>query len=298
LVRNTFEVPIQKLSDSRILITGASGWLGRETLCWLNRNLAGFRTENLTLAGSSEKIIEIHGRYFPIRNFYELDLKANYDLIIHYAFLTQDKMGSVGSKKYYLENTKINNRIREVLENNHSSLFFAVSSGAVPYCNREQDHSPSMQAYAKLKKDMENIFTEQSSLILRLWSASGHHMGVNLSYALSEFLYKAQSNVDIEIRQNVHRTYISFQDVFESCISALYQGRRGIVNSGGFQIDLASLAQLIVESIGSRSKVTVTAGEPSTMDQYVSPECELVGTIGRPPKSIQDQIIDMVRFGS
>jgi nucleoside-diphosphate-sugar epimerase len=282
---------MQSLYDSRILITGASGWIGKETLCLLQKNFGHLSELKLTLMGNSSRVIEIHGEQIQINGISDVESEENFDVILHYAFATQDKAISLGFDKYKEENLALNMVAQHLSSQSPNAKNLILSSGVVSLAPENQ-RSESMQNYAQLKQDLENRFTDKNSLVLRLWNTSGHHLGYNANYAISEFVSKAKNNQDIEIRNNVRRSYIAAQDVIEASLNYLLSGGSGVVNSGGFETDLSNLAMQVIQVNKSRSNVITLNKSPDTNLDYVSPFTEIPESFWTSTISLVDQVIE------
>jgi nucleoside-diphosphate-sugar epimerase len=261
------------IKNSRILITGAGGWIGRETLCRLQSLVGSLSCMDLTLAGSQNRKIELHGEKINIVNLEDIKNDRNFDLILHFAFLTQDKISILGSEEYLHINRHINQVAAQLSRNNSQARQLALSSGAVTL-DFPADAYPK-NLYAQLKLEFEQEIIDDRTLLLRLWNTSGHHLGTNLNYALSEFIHLAKRNSEIHIRNNVKRSFVSAQDIIMASINYLFDGGTGIVNSGGVETDLSNLANLVVEENGSVSKIIFAPGEANSIYNYVSPESEI-----------------------
>ena len=264
---------MKSLQNARILITGASGWLGRETLCLLQREVGPLSDLSLTLAGSHKRSIEIHGESVRIQSLEDIANLKDFDVILHYAFLTQDKIAEFSSEDYLRVNRRINQIASQISKNNTQARQLVLSSGAV--VPKYPGDARANNLYAQLKLDFEERISDDRTLILRLWNTSGHHLGTNLNYALSEFIHLAKRNMDIRIRNNVRRSYVSAQDIVFASIKYLVDGGNGLMNSGGFETDLLNLANTVVKVNESSSKIVLASGEVDPSSHYLSPKTEI-----------------------
>jgi nucleoside-diphosphate-sugar epimerase len=85
----------------KIIITGASGWLGRNSIRYFLNN--GLKLENLILIGSYNRELEIFkGLNVQIETFEEVIKSKKYSIIdgiVHLAYLTRDKIDGNVEKK-------------------------------------------------------------------------------------------------------------------------------------------------------------------------------------------------------
>lgn len=281
---------IKSLKNSRILITGASGWIGRETLCLLQREVGPLCELNLTLTGSAARQIEVHGQPISIFDHREA-VKANaFDFIFHLAFITQEKVLSFGKNEYTRANLEINETAQEIALCNPEAKQLVLSSGVAKLLIENSLDSESKTLYAKLKLDLEEKTNDSRTLILRLWNTSGHHLGINPNYAISEFIHSAKNNMDIEVRNNLKRSYVYSQDVIRASILYLCGGGFGVSNSGGVFTDLKSLAASVVQINNSTSLIRVDGNPPRVGFDYVSPPSEIPKEFWPQEISLEQQI--------
>jgi dTDP-4-dehydrorhamnose reductase len=246
----------------------------------------------LTLAGSIRNSINIHGRYFEVVPLKDINSRNDFDLIIHLAFATQDRVAIYGKREFIVMNSELNSKIRDIAQRNPMAKKFILSSGAVSrYLGNGNDDSP-MGIYAKLKLELESLFIDEDSLILRLWNTTGHHLVLDLKskYAISEFISCAARNSPITVGKNLRRTYVDAASVLEASISYLTSGGTGIVNSGGDVISLHDLAALVTETLKSSSKVSLLEGGDFPSLDYVSPISEIPAQFWPPRLTLSDQI--------
>lgn len=276
----------------RILLTGGSGWLGQETLCLLAK-LQGmhFDLRITTLTGSGT-VFEVHGKeYFP-RQFMDIHHDDEFDLIIHLAFILPTRIGLLSQESYKALNQEITEKMTSVLQRNPKALKLIVSSGAVTL-KYGQYVDPNIVLYGHLKQEMEEMLYDENTLILRVWSTTGHHIPPHSKYALAKFLKDAGGHRDIVIQNDVMRSYVSAQDIIRASIFHLIKGGRGIVNSGGDQINLSTLACTIVEVFDSNSSIKVLNSSIDVELNYVSPPCEIPNEFTSNFLTLKNQLVDL-----
>lgn len=273
----TFEATssLPNLVGARVLITGASGWLGQEALCLLSKTHSKLDELDLTLIGSQRRRIDIHGTILETTPIADTFPQEKFDIILHFAFSTQDKAIVQGATNYIEGNLRLNKWIAEVALNNFKAKKLILSSGAVDKFSKSTDKQSSMKIYADLKRELENEFTDHNSLILRLWNTSGHHMGANKKYALGEFITSALHGEPIAVGKNLKRTFVAASSILEASISYLLDDGHGLVNSGGEKIALHELAKKTIEVLGSRSSCQLEDPNSYPELDYVSPASEI-----------------------
>jgi nucleoside-diphosphate-sugar epimerase len=264
----------QSVLNKRILITGASGWIGQELLCLLQSKYESLENLDLTCTASVRKTLLIHGEKIECDALRDLSDHQQFDLIIHLAFLLPKESSLIPIHEYEETNIKILELAKGIFDSNPKALKLILSSGAVENPNKG-NQSEFVKSYGMLKKNMELLLSDPQSLVIRLWSATGHHIPLDSDYALTEFIRTAKLNEDVLIKNNVHRSYVSLQELLDTALEFLYSGGRGTVNSGGFSISLSKLAETIIAATGSESIVLVENPKDSKTLDYVSPETEL-----------------------
>ena len=126
--------------SKKILIFGATGWLGKITLDYLNRYYPKYET---ILVSSSSSNFNIETRSYTTMSSQEaLELKSqNIDFFLNYAFLTQDKIKKLGDPLYLKETNKIIDFYKEFVSNNTVKKSLLISSGAVYWKGTDKENS-------------------------------------------------------------------------------------------------------------------------------------------------------------
>lgn len=263
-------------SFKNILFTGASGWLGREIMDVLNISNLVENNSNIIFCGSEEKIIlhknqEYH--QLSLKNFNE---QSEFDLIIHCAFLTQDKMQTLGLNAYREINTEITRKVSRIFQNGSPKLLALSSGAANPYL-RNGTKSKSMIEYGLLKKEMEDSFLEVSELrvlISRIWNVSGKNIQEPSKYAIGDFIQRALLRQDIILKSNGQskRSYMPAHNLFSNVFASLLNNDLGITNSGGVECSILELAKLTQSLLNPDKGQVHIPAEPIPDEDYVSPK--------------------------
>lgn len=249
----------------KIIITGASGWLGRNSIRYFLNN--GLKLENLILIGSYNRELEIFkGLNVQIETFDEVIKSKKYSIIdgiVHLAYLTRDKIdGNV--EEYKKINLIITNQLFDLLETKPKWLTY-VSSGAIysKFKNQIIETDATSNMYGFLKLQDERILTEycqDKSINLsigRLWGASGRDFINPSKYAFGEFILKAVANQDINILspRKVFRKFCDSEQFMEICIRTAQKNHLTVFNSGGELVEIEELANLIAHTLNAKINV-------------------------------------------
>lgn len=281
------------LNGARILVTGSSGWLGSETLCYFSQILDPTDLKNIVSLSSDGRIFKVHQNEIRSTKFSELHKMDEFDIIIHLAFLLPNNLTTADASKYLDLNSSITQRMDTIFKRNPHALKIVMSSGAVNL-NSGKTKSEEKLLYAKSKQEMETILQDDHTIILRLWSTTGHHLPLTSSYAISDFINRAALDQDILIKNNVKRSYVDFQSILSSTLEYLVDSGHGIYNSGGEVTTLENLATLVISALKSRSEILLgnIHGDPGL--DYISPESEIPKEYLTSHLSLESQVINTV----
>lgn len=279
----------RELKNYRILITGASGWIGQELLCLIQGECGTLRGLRLTCGARVSRNINIHDEIVELKSLSSIDESDEFDLIIHLAFLLPNSSSQLPIKDVEEINSAIQSKVKRIFLSNPSALKLIFSSGAVDSPNK-MNESEIMLSYSSQKKVMENQLVDSNSLVIRLWSASGHHIPIKSNYALGEFINSAKVNKDIIIRRNVKRSFVSIQELLHASIEFLLDGGRGVINSGGTTVTLFQLATIVVEELNSQSRIVVENMFSEVDSDYCSPLTEFPQTYSKNFSLMREQI--------
>ena len=144
-----------------ITVTGASGWLGKSTL-EVVRASGHDMSKVVALASSKKDIVLDDGLLIhahPITD--PPDQIQETEVLIHLAYLTRDKVGTVGYDRYVLTNLDLTSIALSWLASFQINSFITVSSGAR---NDQSTGAPETNIrsnpYGFLKRVDELVFEE------------------------------------------------------------------------------------------------------------------------------------------
>ena len=286
--------PIQK-----ILITGASGWIGRETIARLQPILGEEFSHRVTLAGSRNTNIVVNGRAHQIQGLFDLDPTQEFDFVVHLAYLTQEKVDTLGTYEFSRQVNRITSFVHQLCTQTPVKYVFVASSGAADPQVWGNYKSPSKKTYGRLKRESEALFKSLNYArveIGRIWSISGSQLQNHQKYALSDFIIQAKSTGNIQMHASslVERAYVDAGEMMEVFILNLLKGGTGILDSGGFKTSLQDLARLVLKEFHPEGELVLPSeGSFAEKDIYV-PNVgqfnELAGHLGVKLSSLEDQI--------
>ena len=202
-------------AQSPIIVTGASGWFGRTALYEYEQRFGpkALRS-NVIACASSARLIDICSPYGPVGavGINELDRIADAAGLIHFAFLTRERVASVGLYQYIAQNRAITSRIADFIARNPGIPIITTSSGAAAVFDGAELDLMS-NPYAALKREEENLWRRSGAgrmaTVFRVYAASGRFIKDPKLFALGDFLSCALSGKRIEVRSSrpVIRSY-------------------------------------------------------------------------------------------
>jgi len=290
-----------------ICITGASGWIGKETIDLLFRSLGSEFQNRVTLVSSDGKTLVLHSEQFKTVSWDNFIQSGNYDLLIHLAFLNQDKLEDLGTSLFQQINRKLTSDILAVAARNPSGSILAASSGAARgYVGNLNSKNP-YEVYSGIKNEMESNILNSCSFVhiglMRIWNISGVHANIQAPYALSSYISQALCGDTIEVRgaEGMLRTYVNAQEMIWVYLMALGNFDKLPLDSGGFETTLLALAELVASKMGGKRIITVETTQPSALARYI-PESTVFNSLAKDLSlelsTLEQQVDMMVRFHS
>jgi nucleoside-diphosphate-sugar epimerase len=288
-------------SLNRIVVFGASGWLGRECISLLSSNLQKNFSSKVVLIGSSNRSIKVNQQNYEITSIDDLGHQKNVDLVIDLAFITQEKLEQLGETQYIHLNQELRRKIHDFIYESKPEYVYFSSSGAADIDFMNVTKSNSKKIYGELKLASETELKEISQdldcnlLINRIWSVTGLQMQDYSKYAIGNFISQTLSTNEIKINSSdqVLRSYIDAEDLFKVCFNELFLNKYTLLNSGGFQTTLFDLASLVLKVLGSSTAQIPNLIKKDSGDDYVSKDFKLNEFAlkqGLKLQSLEDQI--------
>lgn len=261
--------------DSRVVVTGASGWLGRTMLHILESHGSKF-----LLLGSSSRWENFSSGPKRVYKFTK-ELVADFSptLVTDFAFLTRETIGKYTLSEYSKANRALIKEAMWMLGLPSVRGFVSTSSGAAVFANETGDDSFQKNPYGHLKRESEHLLMSLSDklgvphVVARPWSVSGEFVTKVQGFAFSQMIHSALTKRRIDILNNhpVYRRYVDVEDLLRVCIGNLELGGTSqIIDSGGELIDLVGLAKKIAEHLETDVKVNHSVDFSQEGDKYYS----------------------------
>lgn len=283
-------------SDDRVLITGATGWLGRTAV----QMFAEFGVQILCVASRAREF-KI-GNNIYMASAWDLNQITDFSptYVIDAAYVTREFAAESNLEDYIDTNRLLIDRISELAEFKSIRRLLTFSSGAAKqFANRDDSKELEDDPYGYLKSEAENTISELFSnsgvefSIPRVWSIAGCHVSKISGFAFSDLICQAQKG---EMRINslgqVYRRYCLAEEVILVSMFSDFAKNR-VFDTGGELIEIRELAGIIKDQSKGLSRVIAAEadGEPNNYYSDNSDWQKACLSLGYEPASIREQII-------
>lgn len=240
---------------TRIAITGAAGWLGRELAFRLipRENfevlLLGRRSETLNLSGVKAQMHE-----------WTDDLTASWapEMVVHLAYTTRERLDSFGEDAFIAANLELRARIEKMISAQNVRRLVHVSSGAAISGNQ-------LDLYGQLKKDDEEFYrclgeaTNTEVMTARAWSLSGRFCTKPIEFLFFDVLSqiaRGMENITLTAQGEVWRRYVDAGDYLETCVLASLEELCGSIDSTGDLVEAEDLVYQAAQIHGREIRIS------------------------------------------
>jgi UDP-glucuronate decarboxylase len=265
----------------RIVVVGASGWLGLATLEMLHGLLGPDFHRRVAAFGSGARILTLRGGVAvdqqPLQALARLPQAPT--LVLHMAFLTQEKAKAMSEEAYADANRAISDQVRSALTFIGARGVFVPSSGAV-YMADQAGAERSKQLYGLLKREDEVRFAAwgadhgAKAVVARVFNLSGPYINKRSSYALACFIADALERRPIRIRaaRPVLRSYVAICEMM-SIVMAELTGPVSepiVFDTAGEDVyEMAQIAEMVGSVLHHKGGVDRPALQDGDIDRYV-----------------------------
>lgn len=293
----------------RIIITGASGWIGLATLELLAHAIGSDWPQRVVAFGSSARTIQFGNglgiEQRPLAAIAELPPQPS--LLLHLAFLTKDKVAGMSEADYIAANAAISGAVEQALLPADVRAVWVASSGAAARAD-DAAAAPAMQLYGRLKRDDEDRFAAwadrsgRRAVITRVFNITGRHINKPEHYAVASFILDALAGrpVTVKAPHRVERGMIGVSELMAVVFAELLASETGVsrFDSGGTGLELGDIAQEVAHVLNApgASRAAITSDR---IDRYLGDEPgwdALCQRHGVPRQSLAAQIRETAAF--
>lgn len=261
-------------SGLRVVVTGASGWLGQASLEMLESALGDDLHARVAAFASRARSLTLRsGREIALAPLEHLPLlEPAPTLLMHYAFLTKDKTFDLEAEEYARRNAGIRKIVGDAMPGIEVTHLLLPSAGAVYGLPTSADRSlcpdPVRNPYGTQKILDEQRFREicrglnVRAAIPRIFNISGPYINKHDAYVLSSVINAALAGgpVALHATRRVLRAYTSVRDLLDISVGWLLQESRAdviVFDTGSDEpVEIGELAQRVLELM-NRSDIAV-----------------------------------------
>lgn len=265
----------------KILIFGATGWLGKNTISYCQKN---FKSAEIICVGSRSKEFYFGGINYNIISFQEFLSIENmsFDYFFNIGFLTQEKEKLIGKSLFINKTTEIINGFTTFSKKNKIKKALLLSSGAVYWKNTDKENSYTLQkilqeeAFLKECEDSNIEF-----IIARIFSIVAPFYTLDNNYAFTSFIKQGsqKENIKITAKSRVLRSYLVYEDLLRYFFSDI---KNKTIDAWTENFDIEYLAKIISKIYGVQ---TISNYEINVLDDiYNSNNSEFKNELYKPTK--------------
>ena len=298
--------------DGILVITGATGWVGRTAAHELQRLLSpdqflrrvrlfASRTGSILSSGYTD-VAPFLIPVFPLKDLADLASLEPLNAVLHTAFLTRDRVAQVGQDDYVATNRWITSQVASALTAAPDARAVVISSGAAAVHDHDSGRDLVTDPYGVLKWEEEQMLSSllPSCLVLRLYALSGQFIREPSRFALGDFLLKAmrKESIRLDSTNPVLRSYANAGDITAFAWRWLLNGN--VKNSSKVLaatscttnlFDLASLITRLYDLPPIQSNMD-PAAVPNSYTADAEPFLLAMHDQDLVPMSIEQQVID------
>ena len=247
------------MDRTHVAISGSSGWIGTELIRVINESR--HINAKLTLISSQNKNIAVDTKIYKTYDFYNLPMMDPVDIYFDFAFLTRDKIKSLGLKAYRIQVLEVISASVKLIRVLKPRTVVLSSSGAI-YFEKNNVHDNFDLAYSELKKVQEKLIRQVCGenninlVISRIFNLSGRGCDRVEHYVLPYIIDKCLKNETVYLNSErlVFRRYCDISELLELLIALGQNNSSLIFDSGGPATEIRALAHSIKLILKSYAK--------------------------------------------
>jgi nucleoside-diphosphate-sugar epimerase len=303
-------------SETRLAVTGASGWLGLATLEMLRVVMGESFGRRVTCFGGRARRLSLRGGasvdQAPLAEL--ADLTPAPSIVLHLGFLTQGPQMTLGAEEYVAANEAIRRVVIEALDHLGTEAVFLASSGATYLADR-RGGPLSKELYGWLKLQDEVAFGRwgrargKTVATARIFNLTGPYINRRTTYAIACFIADALAGRPIRIQaaRPVFRSYTSIAELMSTALSVLTEAPREPFNfdtTGEATLEMGEIAQAVATALGSTQGVVRPSFDPNAEPDNYAGEGPAYAELSRRfgvartllPEQIQDTACFMAEY--
>jgi nucleoside-diphosphate-sugar epimerase len=227
----------------KILIHGASSWLGKATFNYLISKNYSYDSFILT-SNKFTQLIYLEKKYKLINSSEVNNIQdEEIDILYFYSFPTHQIQNEELLKRDF---NKLMSDFEVLISQNNIKKIFFASSGSV-YGKGIEEYS-IYSKYKKIQEEMVLSYSDKHQIeiqICRIFAVIAPFYDLSAKYALTTFINSAINNAFIEVRNpNIKRSYANFNDIVNLSLKKL---ETQIYDAATSDITINSLANLVGE---------------------------------------------------
>ena len=242
----------------RVLITGASGFMGKRMYGLLER-------EGVFTLGISRRRRDFGGRWISLditdyEALKDLVMSYDFDVIIHLGALTKRRYGDLSAEEYFRVNVGGTENVLRAAKAIGAKVVFA-STAAV--------YTPSRHPYVESKRAAEKICEQHGVVVARIFNAYGEGKEGGV---IETFINRALAGQPLVVNSSQVRDFIYVDDVCRALWLLAQEGEPGFYDVGtGKGTPIERVAELVISLTGSSSRIEVRPAKPSVSVADIGP---------------------------
>ncbi len=249
-----------RVDAPRLVVTGPGGWIGTALLDALPRLWGADWAARVSLFGSSARTLEApNGERLEVKALDTISAAdTNGALVAHLAFLTKDKLGTLGAAAFFAGNQSIDAAVLRACRQGPPRGLFVASSGAAAQAQTGQGR----ELYGLCKLMQEDAFLTLGRdsgapvLVGRIFNIAGPFINKVDAYAVSNLLRQAMSRGEVEVEATtpVYRAYLHVGDLCALILGALGKalGADAPIDLGGaLTTEMEDVAREALRAVGA-----------------------------------------------